>query len=144
MMQKSIRRLTSSQPPPPGPPLRILKVFGLTFKITWAEDRLKKRSYQVTVHNTYDWNHIHITAPKKLCGIYQTQMDWLRLLTLGSSEVASLKVTSISSRHMTVHKFWNYLKKYLASNDIKQEEGASLKTTSIPSMWHNNSLMFIV
>ena len=44
-----------------------------------------------------------MTIPEKLLGIHQTQMDWLRLLTLSeSSEVASLKNTSIPSRPMTI------------------------------------------
>ena len=44
-----------------------------------------------------------MTIPEKPFGINQTQMDWLRLLTSSeSSEVASLRNTSIPSRPMTI------------------------------------------
>ena len=43
-----------------------------------------------------------ITIPEKLCGINQTQVDWLKLLTSSNSfKVVSWKITSILSRPMT-------------------------------------------
>ena len=74
------------------------------------------------------WPTSKITIPEKPCGISQTYMDWLRLLTSSnSSKVASLKNFTIPSRHMT--------------RALGLLEFASLKITSIPSMQHSDSYL---
>ena len=72
-------------------------------------------------------------------------MNWLRLLTSSSSsKVASLMITFVPSRTMTrVLNCSKNLKLLEKSNYIKLGEVAGLKITSIPSMQHSNSLIFI-
>ena len=98
MMQESIHRLISNF-------WKILKAFDLLDSHTWAEGRLNRRSFQVIIHMIGPT--FKITIPQKPCGINQTQMDWLRLLTSsdsseGSCEVASLKNMSIPFRLTTI------------------------------------------
>ena len=103
-------------PPPLANSQGILPI-GITSKITWAEGRLQKRSYEATIHIIGPT--FKITILKKnlmvLIKLKWTGWDYGHHLKLPAWRLC-LSHPDPWLRFLTVLKTWNYLEKVMTSN----------------------------
>ena len=98
-------------------------IYWIHIQDNMEEDRLERSFSSISQYIWLDHPTSKITIPEKPCGINQTQIDWLRLLTSSSTcKVTSLNIASIPFRPIT----------------------RVLKIMSIPSMQHSHLLIFIL